>query len=117
MIIIQSEIYICEFCRRKMFGKGAMSLHEKQCKHNPKNKHKCFEFCRYLIKGFDKEKSETTFFCSKQNDLSLYSYKLERFSCHKTRIKYLSRMPLECNFYERNYAASNNLAFDNFQFD
>ena len=116
MKIVQTDIYICEFCNRKMFGKGSMSLHEKQCKENPKNKHICFSWCKHLEKGFNQENSEVTFTCNVKNT-SLFSYKLERFSCHKDRIKDLTSMPLECDLYERYYAEAGDSAFDIFEFN
>ena len=100
------QVYICEHCKRKMFSPGAMGLHEKQCKENPKNKHKCFEWCKHLEKQvYNCEDGgtafNTKFRCKLQPELDLYSYKLERFSCHARAIKYMTRMPLECDLYQQ----------------
>lgn len=97
MRISKEIVYRCEYCNRAMFNKGAMKLHERMCKKNPENKHKCFQYCRHLqkeegINGF-------YFYCDKVNK-ELYSYKLERFKHKADRLKGLTRMPLECEYYE-----------------
>lgn len=84
-----------------MLNKGAMSLHERMCKYNPKNRHKCFQYCRFLNK--ESNEDGIIFYCGNDNcELSgqdLYSYKLERFHQNKSRIKNMTRMPLECEHY------------------
>lgn len=87
-----------------MFNCGAMKLHERMCKKNPKNKHKCFQYCKHLIKAKNSY-GETTFSCDKNPEFSgkeLHSYKLERYFKGRERIKKngLTRMPLKCEFYE-----------------
>ena len=105
MITITKPVYKCEFCTKLLVQKGFMALHERMCKYNPNNKHKCFEYCTHL----SKETSETydedgrpqfVFLCSVKNDLAMYSYKLERFAYNQGRIKNLTRMPLECDLYK-----------------
>lgn len=41
MRIEERKIFICDHCRKKMFGKGAMSKHEKLCSSNPENWRAC----------------------------------------------------------------------------
>jgi len=105
---LQQTTYQCDYCNRKMFGAGAMSRHEKLCKRNPSNTHKCFEFCRYLNRTFegrpysrDPEDGgwiETIFTCKKTGN-RMYSYKLEiKFPQYVK--KDMIRMPLECSLYE-----------------
>jgi len=103
------KVYRCDFCNKAIISKGSMVLHEKMCRKNPKNQHKCFKYCENLIKeqfdiiNEDGEKtvsSEIVFTCKKRPDVLLYSYKLERFKSKKHRIDEMERMPLECEFYE-----------------
>ena len=111
MKTIQAKIYQCEFCDRKMFGAGAMGYHEKYCKQNPHNKHKCFGFCHNLVKTEKIVQSQyyendygygtvhqTQFHC-KVTGKNMYSYKRE-----KQYWQYVTpdmiRMPLECEFYD-----------------
>lgn len=89
-----------------MFNKGAMTLHERMCKENPKNKHKCFQYCKYLYGERDSYDGEFHFSCENikcgMYEKNLHSYKLEREYHGKKRIKEngLIRMPLECEHYE-----------------
>lgn len=105
------KVYICEHCIRKMFGAGAMSRHEKWCRSNPNNTHKCFEFCKYLKmtqESFgDKEGYKQRFtemLCTKRN-VKMYSYKFEKKTTKpKNALEGLERMPLECDLYEYMHA-------------
>src|SRR5574344_1975528 len=101
MIETTEKVYRCDFCNKALIRKGFMALHERMCKHNPKNKHKCFEYCTHLIKDRDECSGEVNFTCNVTMK-SLYSYKLERFSRKLERVQKedLERMPLECEFYE-----------------
>ena len=104
-------VYICEHCGKKMFGASAMSVHEKFCRQNPNNLHKCFQYCQHLKKtgGEKRYDYEHDGFC-KRNPISftcsllkkeLYSYKLEnkqRFQI-KNILKNKERMPLVCDGY------------------
>lgn len=107
MEIINMEIYKCSFCGKRMFGKGAMSRHEKFCKMNPKNAHKCFEFCKYLQKSTKYEYDEngnqiggTEMLCTKRN-VKMYSFKFEKnIYKPKNALEGLERMPLECDLCE-----------------
>jgi len=90
-----------------MFGKGAMSRHEKYCKENPNNKHKCFDFCKHLkwekhyaYDDYGNQCGHTDMICEKR-DVYMYSFKFEK-NTHKpaTALNGLERMPLECDLYE-----------------
>lgn len=106
MITETREIYKCEYCNKKMFGKGAMSLHERQCCKNPKNRHKCFQYCKWLNKDTCDSTGFKFFTCGNDKcnlcGSDLHSYKLERNYEGQQRIKdeELIRMPLVCPFYE-----------------
>jgi hypothetical protein len=95
------KVYRCEFCNKALIRKGFMVLHERMCKSNPKNKHKCFEYCKHLIKDRSEYSGEVSFVCAKTLAI-MYSYKLERFAHKAERIQAdkLIRMPLECQLYE-----------------
>jgi hypothetical protein len=110
MKVVVRKVYVCEYCERKMLAAGPMARHEKYCPSRPSNKHKCFDFCRYLlmdshiIHNGDGEPSyrETTFTCA-VNGQNMYSYKLEKkaslFPYHDL-LSDLTRMPLECDKHE-----------------
>ena len=102
----QMTVYICEHCKRKMFNKGAMTLHERRCKENPNNKHQCFKYCKFLQKGVN-EDGETTFECIKVDSgffgSDLYSYKLERLKANASRMVGKFGMPLQCDVYETDH--------------
>jgi hypothetical protein len=93
-----------------MFGKGAMSRHEKYCEMNPSNLHKCFDFCKYLEKttnyGYDEDGNQTggtTMLCTKRN-VKMYSFKYEK-NTHKptNALDGLERMPLNCDLHKHMY--------------
>ena len=100
-------VYICEHCNKKMFGAGAMSRHEKWCKENTNNKHKCFEFCKHLEMtqeyeaDYDGYKQKfTKMICTKRN-VDMYSYKFEKKTTKPANtLEGLERMPLKCDLYE-----------------
>ena len=100
------KIYVCEYCGRKMFGAGAMSRHEKYCDHNPKNAHKCFEFCKHLKKtheviDINGEPYRITHMTCDKTGKKMYSYKLEKKQTFRsTYVSGLERMPLECDEFE-----------------
>lgn len=108
MKIIKRTVYGCEFCSKITLYKGVMSLHERMCKFNPKNRHKCFEYCKFLERGnaevYDLAgeivgSGGYSFYCRK-NKKELYSYKLERYKCNEHRKFGKERMPLKCGDYE-----------------
>lgn len=100
------RVFRCDHCNRAIVSKGAMTLHERVCKQNPNNWHKCFKYCKHLCKsvenvgGYYEEQPQVKFTCSAKNNLEMYSYKLERISRNKSRIENLTRMPLQCDLYE-----------------
>lgn len=99
------KVYYCEYCNKHNLSASSVSRHEKYCRFNPINKHKCFEFCKYLEMKQEyviDEGHRTEFTCTKLNK-KLYSYKLEKKSTSyfRTDIKFdgMERMPLECKEY------------------
>ena len=101
------KVFICEHCERKMFGKGAMSRHERFCRENPYNQHKCFDFCRHLKMDvrqgsdqFGNYEKHTTMTCMVTGK-KMYSYKFEKNTNKPANaLNGLERMPLECEFHE-----------------
>lgn len=104
----QSTTYHCSYCRRYYLQKHHAAKHEKGCRDNPNNKHKCFEMCKHLnretISDNNYENRRTIFTCqlTKQR---MYSYLAEK----KGLLKYFResfeedeaiRMPLVCEKYE-----------------
>lgn len=100
------KVYFCEFCNKHNLSAASTSRHEKYCRYNPRNKHKCFELCTYLKRErkFDGFKLKTTFTCVKKKD-KMYSYQAEKkmtsYFTHPDMIKGLKRMPLECDLYRK----------------
>jgi len=107
MKMTEGNIYRCYHCNKPSIYKGAMTTHERMCKKNPNNQHKCFQYCKYLTKDrkiiYDEygnvESNYSHFLCEKLN-LNLYSYKLERNYVTRKMIDNLIRMPLQCDSYE-----------------
>lgn len=101
----QEIIYRCDYCNKSMFNKGAMSLHERMCKLNPYNRHKCFQYCRWLRKDKDYG-GFSCFSCGNEKcdlyEIKLHSYKLERdyLGMHRIKEDNLVRMPFQCEHYE-----------------
>lgn len=73
---------------------------------NPANQHKCFQYCKHLVKGkedydggydTDFTPQRTTFTCALLNK-QMHSFKAER----RNIVKHLNteRMPLQCDSYE-----------------
>lgn len=106
MKTVTEVIYRCDFCNKAMFNKGAMALHERMCKDNPKNRHKCFQYCKHLYRERNSDDGEFYFTCENSGcemyEKDLHSYKLERNKEGKKRIveNHLTRMPIECEHYE-----------------
>lgn len=104
----KETVYRCDHCNRAMVSKGFMTTHERICKRNPNNRHKCFEYCNHLqkteIKGWDErweqERNFTEFRCAKQPNILLYSYKLERYKSKASRLIGMVRMPLKCDLFD-----------------
>jgi hypothetical protein len=104
----KEKVYRCDFCNKAIIQKGSMTLHERMCKKNPKNMHKCFQYCKHLIKDTattcDDDGNRVnvgfSFSCALNPDVEMFSYKLERFKSNAGRIEKMLRMPLECDKYE-----------------
>ena len=111
MKTIKGKYYQCEYCGRKMFGAGAMGYHEKYCKQNPKNMHKCFGFCNHLIKSekivdSDYYEDDYGFGTTKQTEFTCAITGKKMYSYHREKMYWqyvtpdMVRMPLECEYYE-----------------
>ena len=105
------KVYRCDYCNRAIVSKGSMKVHEKNCKFNPNNKHKCFDYCIHLEKtheiinnGDEYANSITVFKCKNKDcnlfNKKLYSYKLERFKRNINRLSSMYRMPLQCEWFD-----------------
>jgi hypothetical protein len=101
----KTMIHTCEFCRKYYKRKNAAEWHELHCRENPKNKHKCFEFCKHLKKtdwiepteyGGD-QKVGVEFTCGITGK-QLHSYVAERRKL--SLVDWTTRMPLECETFE-----------------
>ena len=112
MRVTNEKVYRCDFCNKAMVSAGVMGRHERMCKKNPNNKHKCFQYCKHLLreeieiknkfeedKFFDISRGACTFRC-KITGIEMHSYKLERYKMNASRCKKLIRMPLECESYD-----------------
>ncbi len=102
MIIKKNQIiYICQYCGKKSVYRNQITMHERTCKSNPKNWHKCFQYCEHLEKDSSHEYGEKHFTCALLGNKKMYSFKLEyRIHENKGRIERLERMPLKCKHYE-----------------
>ena len=105
MKIIETTVYQCDYCGKKQYRKCDMTKHEKWCKKNPKNDHKCFQYCVHLVR--DREdcydegespKTRRTFTCSLLNK-KMYSYIAERRDIVRNLYD-CERMPLQCDSYK-----------------
>lgn len=96
------KVYECEHCGRKMLSAGAMGYHEKWCKKNPTNKHKCFALCRHLKRTLNMHARKIEFQCMATGKY-MYSFHLEKK--HKYQYRNLPcdaiRMPLQCDKWEQ----------------
>lgn len=88
------EAYKCDFCPKTSTNAGALFQHERKCRDNPYNKHKCFEFCKHLKMEF--EDGYRIFTCEKKQT-NMYSYKAEH---RNLDIEHLTKMPIECDDFE-----------------
>jgi len=90
-----------------MFGKGAMSRHEKYCKENPNNQHKCFDYCKHLkrevfqsVDDYENYSRRTDMTCMVTGK-KMYSFKFEKnYTKPATALNGLERMPLKCDLHE-----------------
>lgn len=107
MKIIEGKIYTCDFCGKRQFRQCDMTKHEKWCKENPNNMHKCFQYCKHLVKGKEDyngggndewQPQRTTFTCALLNK-QMFSFKAERRGITK-HLDGVERMPLQCDKYD-----------------
>lgn len=98
MKTINKTMYRCDFCDKWYHSKYACEWHEKHCKKNPENQHKCFDFCKHLYKGRDDD-GQIYFQCMVKSDKEMHSFIAERRRL-KSVIESTERMPLECNLHE-----------------
>ena len=103
------KVYQCEHCNRNMISAGAMSRHEKFCRYNPQNRHKCFDTCRHLQRSrtlregsdpFSRYSYSTNLICG-VTGIKMYSYLLEKTGNFRPKfLEGLTRAPLECTMHE-----------------
>ena len=108
MKVSLKKVYQCDYCQKNMISAGAMARHEKFCRKNPNNMHKCFDTCRFLVRTkelitgkdpFSPYSYVTTFRC-KSTGKKMYSFLFEKTVDFKPKYtKGLMRMPLECNMH------------------
>ena len=106
-------VFTCDHCGKKQFRKSDMSRHEKWCKKNPNNDHKCFQFCKHLIKGEEEYEGvnydevfigkKTVFQCALTKQ-KMYSFIAERKKLPVVNESDAIRMPLKCDSYVDQYA-------------
>lgn len=105
------EIHSCDFCKKKLFIKGAMVRHEDNCKKNPKNWAACHEckFKELISKTFESSDYfgsnffATGFKCSKLNK-EMHPHKAVRKGLVKKYPETFVNsilMPKECEFFKR----------------
>ncbi len=108
MTEIETTIFKCDHCGKRQFRKCDMVRHEKWCKENPSNKHKCFEMCQHLVKteeqyiiqGEDGYVSKKTIFTCNVNSQRMFSFIAERKKLPVVNETGVVRMPLQCDDYE-----------------
>ena len=95
------KVYQCDHCGKWMLSAGAMGYHEKWCKKNPKNRHKCFELCRHLKRTLNMYTRGIEFECLKTG-AKMYSFQLEKrnYYAYRQNPQNMERMPLECNKFD-----------------
>ena len=91
--------YFCEHCNKLYQRKNACVKHEKYCRKNPANMHKCWscDHLEYTKAEYDEYGvTPASFFCKKR-DVEMWSYIAERRNIqHEAE----ERMPLECDDFE-----------------
>lgn len=99
--------YHCGYCSKYYIHKGNAAKHEKFCRNNPNNKHKCFQYCVHLKKEHYQPENGYSFieFTCPHIETPMYSYKAEKGAAILNfRERYgdggCVRMPLECPHYE-----------------
>ena len=109
-------LYRCDYCRTHRLSPAAAQHHERFCKHNPNNKHKCFG-CQYLTvaDGVGSDGQRLKSFTCEALNLPLYSYVAEKrgvASKYGLLPEGCKRMPLTCPAYRlKLIGAPENLPF------
>lgn len=94
MMIVKENItvYICQHCKKRMFRKHAMELHELSCYSNPENFRACSACINlqeipasYWVDGWDggREVKTKGFRCTKLDKI-LFPYKVEKMGLNTT---------------------------------
>lgn len=102
---IIEKIYHCDFCKKYGRSASVVSRHEKYCRFNPNNRHKCFDMCVHLgrerIINRPYGYNYTEFTCGVTGQ-KMYSYQLEKKQSLWVFKKILHgiRMPLACDLYK-----------------
>lgn len=94
------QAYKCDHCPKTSTNPSALSQHERRCRFNPNNKHKCFEYCIYLNLEINTDTMSKYFLCTLKNK-EMYSYKAEYRGMN--HLLPATRMPLECEQYDNGY--------------
>lgn len=104
------QAYKCDFCSKTSTNASALFQHERKCRNNPNNKHKCFDFCKHLKMKFDSDCMRKTFICE-LTGTEMYSYKAE----YRGMNHFLpsTRMPLQCEKHQ--YTQDWLISYDNNQ--
>jgi hypothetical protein len=99
MKALARTIYRCDFCTKHRLTKGAAERHERFCKNNPANKHRCFD-CQNLqvTEGKSPDGRSCKQFTCQAFERRLYSYIAEKRGMLYEHIlgPDAMRMPLEC---------------------
>lgn len=96
-------LYRCDHCTAYRLSADAAEYHERFCKRNPNNQHKCFG-CKFLAvaKGTASDgRSLKSFSCEALNK-PLYSYVAEKRGLRGLLPEGSERMPLVCPTYQIN---------------
>lgn len=102
MVIKENQtLFFCEHCKKMYRRKYPCEKHEKWCSKNPRNKHKCFDFCKYLTRN--RTDQGTDFYCEKLKK-NLHSFIIDKYIEKGNEYAGLlmdvkedtERMPMEC---------------------
>ena len=119
MKVENKDVFYCDYCKKHLFRKSAMTHHEKLCLNNPENYKICLNGCKYLEKidqnvaflsGWDhyygdpiyKEKTVQVFLCTKFDKL-MFPFSIERKKLdqrYPETYENQEPMPKECEAFE-----------------
>lgn len=101
-ILPNRTIYRCEYCRKHRLSAQAARNHERSCRNNPNNKHRCFG-CQNLVvtAGTAPDGRSCKQFTCQAFERRLYSYVAEKRHLLYPHILGADamRMPLKCPAY------------------